>query len=219
MRPALDEIIYGNPSKEYIQTLNTKSDFLDAIMPKVLDTYFPPNSSVHVQDELREILDYQKQYEKLSPQKISRYNWYGRDIKKYYQNLCAANFDLPEDFYLNEAIDNIYNACYTVSIIAKFKFQRPRPNQLAYAYKQAIFPIKVSSTPSFPCGQVLFASAIEHTLGNKFPQTYDLLSRITTEIGEKCLSYAENYSSDIDYAVEVSKIITTQKEWTTLYGI
>ena len=66
-------------------------------------------------------------------------------------------------------IRNIYDDIYPLILKLKYKYQRPRPYQLAQYYKLKLFPLRSNSvgTPSFPSGHTIQSQLILGVLGQK----------------------------------------------------
>ena len=103
----------------------------------------------------------------------------------------------------------------------KYKFNRPRPYQLAYPLKLNLFPLRSTSalSPSYPSGHTAQAYVIMGVIGNKNPNIYSMCKKIVDDIAESRVAIGVHYSSDNDFAYEVGEAILKNKKFAEKYGI
>ena len=216
MKQALEEVVYGNPTREQLELLQKKSQY-DYLLPEMFEAEPPSNISTLTQDELRALVDYQKQYNFLPENIKKRYQAYDDDMCKAIVNFIYNNHNVD----VTELVQSIFTDTLTIILKLKYKFQRPRPFQLGFYYKQSIFPVQTLTaiSPSYPSGHVMQVALVAQTLGNLYPKTYQDLSRLLTDVIEQRLFYGLHYPSDCDRAVDFAKTIVKSKEWITKYNI
>jgi len=216
MKQWLDELTYGNPSRHQVDALGNPSEF-DALLPQIFKTESPKNSSEATQDEIKALIEYQKEFGKLSKAVTDRFISYDRDVIGVVISFIQKrhNFDMEE--MINEMVRCTTPLLYKV----KYNYQRPRPYQLAQQTKESLFPLfSVSAdTPSFPSGHSFQMRMITNTIGSIHPTTYQDLKKLSFEVNEQRLYYGLHYPTDIDFGNYVADILTTSKEWTTKYKI
>jgi membrane-associated phospholipid phosphatase len=103
----------------------------------------------------------------------------------------------------------------------KFKYNRPRPSQLAHYVKLNLFPLKSTSamSPSYPSGHTAQAYVIMSVMGNRNPGIYAFCKEIIDDIAESRVTIGVHYSSDNDFAFEVGEAILKHKKFAEKYGI
>jgi hypothetical protein len=215
MKQAVDEVVFGNPSFEQITLVQSATEF-DFLLPEIFKTVCPINTSTLVQDELKVLVEYQKDFKSLSESKIKRFTYYDYNLSN-----VVINFLKNYEIDATEMVEEIINMTKPLLLKIKYKYQRPRPYQLAYYYKDSLFPRKSSSadTPSFPSGHTFQMNLIQETIGSIYPNTYADLCKLTNEINEQRLYYGLHYASDLDFAKECAELIVKTKIWTSKFQI
>jgi hypothetical protein len=217
MNPQLEVITYGNPTREQLEKMQQATPY-DYLLPIMFDnTHCPSNISTLTHDELKELVQYQQHYNFLPESTKRRYEAYDKDLSQatanYIYNKTGIN--------IKEAFDEMIQETKPVLLKLKYKFQRPRPYQLAWHFKQSIFPIfsLTANSPSFPSGHIFQLTLLTETMGNIHPSIYDHLKHLMSEVCEQRLFYGLHYPSDCDAAQQLAKTITRSKEWTKKYNI
>jgi hypothetical protein len=120
-----------------------------------------------------------------------------------------------------ELVNEIINWTKPFLLKVKYKYQRPRPYQLACYYKTSLFPRKSVSadTPSYPSGHTFQMHLIQETIGSMYPQVYSDLTKLTKEVNEQRLYYGLHFPSDVDFAKQCADKVLKSKTWTTKYNI
>lgn len=216
MNQSVEQVVYGNPTREQLELMQRATPY-DYLLPKMFETLFPSNISTFVQDEIKTLIEYQKEYNFLSDNVKKRYAAYDYNLSKAINNYVANRYN----FDASNVIDEIVRSTLPIILKLKFKYQRPRPFTLAYYYKQSLFPLLTESavSPSFPSGHAFQATLIQETLGNQYPEIYNDLKKLTSDICEQRLFYGVHYPSDLDNGVMFAKMITQSKEWTQKFNI
>lgn len=215
MKAVVDEVAYGNPSFEQITLVQSATEF-DFILPELFKTPCPLNTSTMVADELKVLVEYQKDFRTLTESKINRFAHYDRSLSN-----AVINFLKNYDLDAAEMVEEIINITKPLLLKIKYKYQRPRPSQLAFYYKDSLFAHKSVSadTPSFPAGHTFQIHLIQETIGSLYPQTYADLSKLTKEVNEQRLYYGLHFPSDVDFGKQCADAVVKTKIWTSKFQI
>lgn len=216
MSQSVEQVVYGNPTREQLELMQRVTPY-DYLLPKMFETVCPSNISTFIQDELRTLVEYQKEYNFLSEAVKKRYAAYDYNLPKAIINYISNRYNLDTA----NLVDEIIRTTLPIILKLKYKYQRPRPYTVAYYYKQSVFPLTTESaiSPSFPSGHSFQATLIQETLGNLYPEIYNDLKKLTADICEQRLFYGVHFPSDLDNGIMFAKMITTSKEWTTKHNI
>lgn len=216
MKPWLDELTYGNPSRDQIEALSIPSEF-DNLLPKIFEIECPKNSSKTTEEELKALIEYQNGYSKLSESVMQRFVNYDKDVI----GTTILFLQRRHKFEMGELINEMMKCTIPLLYKIKYKYQRPRPFQIAEYYEQGLFPTfsLSSDTPSFPSGHAFQMRIITNTVGSIHPTTYQDLKKLSYEVNEQRLYYGLHFPSDIEFANQIADILTTSREWTTKYKI
>jgi len=216
MNNSLEEIKFGNPTRDQLEYLQKACEY-DYLLPEMFKHNFPSNISTHTQDELHVLVEYQKEFNSLPDSTKKRY-------VKYDQELSTSIINYVYNLYrwdITDIVLEIIQSTMPVLLKLKYKFQRPRPYQLALSYKKSLFPMQSLSAnnPSFPSGHSFQANLIADTLSSIEPKLYNDMKKIVLDINEQRLFYGVHYPSDIDSAKTFADYILKSKEWTTKFNI
>lgn len=136
----------------------------------------PKNTSITVYNELNYLKDLP-----IDGEFVKEHD----DIKKVFENVCIEhNLKYPK-----ELVDSLIKSSAGIIIDLKFKFNRPRPFQLASHYNIDFGNEKLESmhTPSYPSGHSIQGILIGKVLQTKLPITTDSF----IEAGKR-ISYSRN---------------------------
>jgi hypothetical protein len=216
MKPWLDELTYGNPSRDQIEPLNNPSEF-DNLLPRIFEKECPKNSSKATEEELKVLAEYQKGCANLPQSVIDRFVSYDKDVV----GTTILFLQKRHKFEMGELINEMIKCTIPLLYKVKYKYQRPRPFQLAEYMDESVYPMFsfTSDTPSFPSGHAFQMRIITNTVGSIHPTTYQDLKKLSYEVNEQRLYYGLHYPSDIEFANHMADLLTTSKEWTTKYKI
>lgn len=215
MKPWVNEIQYGNPTDNYLPYLE-KGEF-DFVCDELQKYPFPENDSDATRDELRELIRFQNAPEQKDNEIITRFIKYdtsGIDIfKEYCRDTIGTNMD--------KDIDQCMEDVKYVITKLKFRYQRPRPFQLARFYKARLFPYAspTAVSPSYPSGHTTQAYVLAEFIGSKFPEHYEFLIELAQDVAISRLFLGLHFSSDNDFGRLCAKKIVNTKEFATKYGI
>jgi len=212
----LNQVTYGNPTKEHKRFLEEES-FVDDLFLKLKEDYFPTNDSELVKDELNEIVDYINSIsEEENKSFLTRYKAYDRSLSQVITTTFKQR-GIDVENLCQDIIKDIRNLTYKL----KYFYQRPRPYQLAQYYKLKLFPYNSfsSSTPSYPSGHTLEACVILNVISDKFPNEYQFCREMIDDVAYSRLYLGLHFPTDNDFAKEVAKEILKHPKFTQKYGI
>jgi hypothetical protein len=212
----LNQVTYGNPTKEYKVYLE-EDCLVDDLYLKFKEDSFPLNDSELVKDELNDIVDY---INSISDEEnkafLTRYKAYDRSLIQ----VITTTFKQKGIDVENLCLDIIND---TRNLITKLKYfyQRPRPYQLAQYYKLKLFPYNSfsASTPSYPSGHTVEAYVILNVIADKHPNEYQFCREMMEDVAYSRLYLGLHYSTDNDFAIEIAKEILKHPKFTKKYGI
>ena len=164
----LNQVTYGNPNYE-MKILLEKECLVGDLFPELSKEPYPKNDSEATKQELNEVVSALKDLDTINPTLLRRYISYDRALIPYIDNILKA-----EGVDEMQLMRSIQRDIAPLIIKLKFKFQRPRPYQLANYYKLSLFPMKSTSalTPAYPSGHTIQAIVILTIVGNKHPKLY-----------------------------------------------
>ena len=212
----LNDIAWGNPAIEQ-KILMEKKTIVDDLFPKLTRAAMPANDSEATKAELNQIVITLKEIDSDKNQNsFRRFINYDKGFAQYLHTmLMAQGVDDQELIY--EIMEDIAPLITKI----KFKYNRPRPSQLAHYVKLNLFPLKSTSamSPSYPSGHTAQAYVIMSVMGNRNPGIYAFCKEIIDDIAESRVTIGVHYSSDNDFAFEVGEAILKHKKFAEKYGI
>jgi hypothetical protein len=212
----LNDIAWGNPAIEQ-KILMEKKTIVDDLFPKLTRAAMPANDSEATKAELNQIVINLKEIDSDKNQNsFRRFINYDKGFAQYLHTmLMAQGVDDQELIY--EIMEDIAPLITKI----KFKYNRPRPSQLAHYVKLNLFPLKSTSamSPSYPSGHTAQAYVIMSVMGNRNPGIYAFCKEIIDDIAESRVTIGVHYSSDNDFAFEVGEAILKHKKFAEKYGI
>lgn len=211
----LNQVTYGNPNYE-MKILLEKECIVEDLFAQLAKDPFPANDSEATKQELNEVVVALKELDEMNPTLLRRYINYDRALIAYIDNILKA-----EGVNEMELIRSIQKDITPLIIKLKYKFQRPRPYQLANYYKLNLFPMKSTSalTPSYPSGHTIQAIVILTIIGNKHPNLYQSCKRLWEDVAYSRIALGVHYPSDNDFSYEVANQILKHEKFAEKYAI
>lgn len=212
----LDTIVYGNPSRDYLPYLEASS-FLDKHFDFLSNFGCPKNSSKATREELNMLVDFSQKIGE-HPEILKRYISYDHELERTFAELVMK---LKMSDELIAMVDSLFDDINPLLAKVKMAYQRPRPYQLAYAYKLKLFPYKsyTADSPSYPSGHALQSKVICYVLGNHIPEKFDYFENLANDICYSREYLGLHYRSDIDFAIFCYETIIKDKEFKAKYKI
>ena len=212
----IDDIVWGNPTKNQKEVLSQKSIF-DKHIPNLIQFSYPKNSSKVTQEELNQLVDYSKEIDANSDY-LKRYQFYDRSLERTFAQLITDN---NLDDYAIALIDSLLDETVPLIFKLKFHYQRPRPYQLAKEYKLRLFPYDsfTANNPSFPAGHTLQSALICYVLGNHYPDKYTYFDSLAKDIEYSRMYLGLHYPSDNDFSLYCVELITKDKDFKAKYSL
>lgn len=217
----IDEIQYGNMSRECLFWVN-KQTYLDKHFTDLTSFTFSENSSDTTRAELNKIVT---QLGKVTMDEnkevLQRYLEFDRKSFKFFREIIEASELITDKQGFNNMLDAVISDTSPLIYKLKAYFQRPRPFQLAHAYKLKLFPFRSYSqdSPSFPSAFVYHSRIITVLLGNLCPQLYQNMQMLFSEICHSRIALGFSYESDVDIAIFTADKVLDDNEFKVKYKI
>jgi len=211
----LNQVTYGNPTFEN-KVLLEKECIVSDLFPELSKDTFPQNDSAATKEELNEIVRTMAALDEASPVLLRRYLNYDKALIAYIGSMLKA-----EGIEENELMQQISRDINPLIAKLKYKFQRPRPFQLANYYKLNLFPMRSTSahTPSYPSGHTIQAIVILTIIGNKHTQLYPYCKRLWEDIAHSRVAIGVHYPSDNDFSAHVANEILKHPKFAEKYTL
>ena len=213
----LDSIQWGNPLQKHLPFLEKDNiSFLEKYYDQFTKFSFPKNTSKSTREELNLLVD-NIEIAKINPDYLNRYKSYDSLIKTFGDIIIEQ--DLGEKGA--DLVDKLFDDTLPLILKLKFFFQRPRPYQLALAYKLKLFAFGSNSadSPAYPSGHTVQAALICYVLGNHFPEKFDYFQNLAKDIEYSRIFLGVHYPSDNDFALYIVETIIKDKEFKAKYGL
>lgn len=135
------------------------------------------------------------------------------------ENLFMKDYIYPDK---DEIILKLYNLKEQINAITmrqKYKFNRPRPQQLAevFDYKINVFKSKTTSTPSYPSGHTTLAYVIAYISSDMNPSNRSRDLHLANSVANARMLMGVHYPSDNSASISLAKQIYSaiDKSWFT----
>ena len=202
MKDKINNLVYGSPDESALEKMNSSSSLIN-VDPKEIS--FPPPSSNASNETISEILKIK--------QALS-------DIKWEEETFNKVADDNPVDIFMSAAIQNglefdqdyfknIKNELVSIILNLKYRYNRPRPFQLAKAHGIDFNQVKTKTTktPSYPSGQAIQAHVIGNILSKMYPKYENLFQNIADRISLSRFQMGVHFISDIIAGKEIAMLI------------
>ena len=196
LKESLEDMVFSKTIKpRHKKRMKLKSTMFPS-NPKLTMTPPPANDSNETRTELFKLLAYNngvidrpmvKEYDDL--------------IKPYMELIEKYNVDITEDD-LEQIIDE--GAKFTLKI--KYKYNRPRPYQIAEHYGIEDFKrhkLDSATTPSYPSGHALQGRLIGLILTDKYPKHQNEYMAVAQKISDSRIMARAHYPSDSKFGMKL----------------
>lgn len=209
----INEVTYGNPTYQQKEVLDKKSIVGD-LFTELSKEECPANGSEATKQELNQIKSALENLEKSNPQDLRRYMNMDKSLIQYIEQLLRA-----EQIDETETIRGIVGDIQPLILKLKYKFQRPRPYQLANYRKLKLFPLQSISalSPAFPSGHSIQAMVIMTVIGRKHPNLTQFSKRFYEDVMDSRVAIGVHYPSDNDFSVKVANAILEHPKFVDKY--
>ena len=201
-RSELNSLVYGDPTQKHLSTMQ-KGHSLIEIDPERLRIPRPPiNSSEETFSEIRLL---RKSLDSLDDNKIEFIEIADEKPTQVFIDFAKSNgLNYNEEF-----IKDIYDQLRPFILKLKYKFNRPRPAQVAkkIGIEFPSFSLDSASTPSYPSGHTIQAHVLANVLSRANPKYTEELGRIADRISLTRLQSGVHYPSDIIMGKEIANMI------------
>ena len=158
----------------------------------------PENSSATALDEIKYI-----KYLEIDKDFVKEHD----NIKKVFKK-TLAELELP---YIQEEMDNLVKESGKFIIELKYKYNRPRPFQLAEFYGIELNGIDLDSmhTPSYPSGHAVQGYLISRYYSDKYPEYAKEFKTLGENIAQSRVIAKAHYPSDKNFGKTVAEYLYT----------
>lgn len=213
----IDQITFGTPTNDQYSEMN-REVYLDSLFSDFAKYGYPKNSSDATKEELNSLVEYTSALEQY-PQQKKRYLLYDRALLQYFKEALSEDATALE--HIKDIVDSISRDCLPLILKLKYHYNRPRPRQLASAYKLKLFSYKSYSadTPSFPSMHATLSKVICIVLGNLYPSSFSSMEKLHKDISYSRLNLGLCHQSDVDLGIYFGEEIVKNKEFALKYSI
>ena len=160
------------------------------------------NSSAEVKSELLIV----KSFQSSDAANGLAERWDRGFLNKMFEASADAGFS-PDEDYFSQLGDTLRN----LVIILKYKYNRPRPIQLAEYHGVELneFETTTSNTPSYPSGHALQSMGVVLAAIELYPneELKEILLKMANDVADSRIAGGLHLPSDNDYAVEIARYI------------
>jgi len=196
----LDNLTYAtSPRKKHKKRLIEPEDYqyLNCTSLDVpVMTYVANSQASHELEAIRFAQNNHKNPGKLQESYDDEFNWAFKKI------ITNAGYEYDSAYF-----KALMNEAASITIRLKYRFNRPRPFQLAYYLGIDIhqFNSSTSKTPSFPSGHSAQSTLQSLVLADQFPDLKNKLMKLADKVSESRLVGGHHYPSDIEYGEKLGK--------------
>lgn len=133
------------------------------------------------------------------------------------ENLFMKDYVYPDKDEIIEKLYDLKSQINTFTMRQKYKFNRPRPQQLAeiFDYKINVFESKTTATPSYPSGHTTLAYVIAYISADMNPSNRDKDLALANSVAHARMLMGVHYPSDNSASIALAKQIykAIDKNW------
>lgn len=217
MSRSLHNLQFGNPSAQVAFVLQ-QPHFLDSIVSDMAENTPAGNDSDLTINELRQLLEMQAKYDVLSVDTKTDVECHA----EFLMQLVIDTFKLDQyKLDVSQIVQDVVDDLNPLILKLKFKFQRPRPHQLAVHHKIRLFPAYQNCylTPSYPSGNVLVAYVLAEVLSSKHPETEPAMRSLARRMASCMMLIGANYGSDTSFAMMVANEVVKHEAFAEKYSL
>ncbi len=212
----INQVTYGNPTHEQKKAI-TQTSITDDLFASLAISQVPNNDSELVVEELNEINEMIKELDSSENEiYLKRYRSYDRNIMQSINSLI-----LQKGVNVEELTAKVYEDIVPFILKLKYKFQRPRPSQLANYKKLKLFPYASNSanSPSYPSGHTCYAYVVLNVIASSNPSLHKFCKELIDDVAYSRLYLGLNYPTDNDFARLVGNAIIKHPEFIKKYKL
>jgi len=198
----LDLLVFATvPSEKHSKRLEAPEDYqlLNCKFEEAPVKSFPANSSFEVAKELEFLQELRAQH----PNPTELEEKYDDDflwaVKKMIKD---AGYEWNKDFF-----NRILDEAGSIAIRLKYKYNRPRPYQVAAAkcILLAADESDTAKTPSFPSGHALQSTLVAMVVGKLYPELSQSALELAEDVMLSRMVGGHHFPSDIQYGKEIGQ--------------
>ena len=216
MELSINQIAFGNPTNAQ-RLLIAKPSYLNKVFDAFIGTPIPQNDSEITKKELNQIQERLTDIsDELNEEHLKRYLYSDQNLAQFLvNNIKSDGLDMLA------LIKSVITDVDPLIMKLKFRFNRPRPAQLANYYKLNLFPYNISKidTPSFPSRTVILSRLICEIAGSQAPAIYDHVQTISDHIATSRSYLGINYITDIEFSNQIADSILIDPDFTKKHQI
>ena len=158
----------------------------------------PENSSATTLDEVRYL-----QSIRINKEFVKKHD----NIKKVFKD-TLAELELP---YIKEELKSLLNESGKFVVELKYKYNRPRPWQIAEFYGVKLNGVDMESmkTPSYPSGHAIQGYLAGMYYANKYPEHSKVFKQLGEDIAHSRIIAKAHYPSDKTFGKKVAEYLYT----------
>lgn len=158
----------------------------------------PENSSATTLDEVRYL-----QSIRVNKEFVKKHD----NIKKVFKD-TLAELELP---YIKEELKSLLNESGKFVVELKYKYNRPRPWQIAEFYGVKLKGVDMESmkTPSYPSGHAIQGYLAGMYYANKYPEYSKVFKQLGEDIAHSRIVAKAHYPSDKTFGKKVAEYLYT----------
>lgn len=192
----IDRMVYCEvPKPKHKKKLDAPEDYvyLNCTSFDAPVMMFPPNSSIDTQVELCLM----NSHILMCPDPSGLEEKYDEDFDWAFEELCSSNgLEYDKDYF-----KALMKECANITTRLKYKFNRPRPYQLApvLGVELNVQKSETAKTPSFPSGHSFQAMTQALVIAKMYPSIKKEAIKLAKEVSLSRIVGGHHYPSDVEY--------------------